>query len=95
MPKAYLIASVDVNDAEAYARYAELAPIAMKKYGARVLARGGKAEALEGTTRSRNVILEFDDVETAKAYYHSPEYQHARSFRVGAADFSIVLVEGV
>ena len=94
MAKAYIIASVDVHDPEAYARYAALAPEAMKKFKARVLARGGKAEALEGAARSRNVILEFDDYETAKAYYHSVEYQTARAHRIGAADFHMTLVEG-
>jgi uncharacterized protein (DUF1330 family) len=95
MPKAYVIARVNVHDAEAYARYAALAPVAMKQYGARVLARGGRCEALEGEARARNVVLEFNDYETAKAYFHSPEYQEARGHRLGAADFDLTLVEGV
>ncbi len=95
MPKAYVIARVTVHDAEAYGRYAALAPEAMKKYGARVLARGGRWEALEGEARERNVVLEFDDYETAKAYFASAEYQLARSYRLGAADFDLTLVEGV
>ena len=94
MAKACIIARVTVHDADAYARYAALAPVAMKKYGARVLARGGRSEALEGEARARNVVLEFDDYETAKAYFNSPEYQEARSHRIGAADFDLTLVEG-
>jgi uncharacterized protein (DUF1330 family) len=94
MPKAYIIARVNVHDAEAYGRYAALAPIAMQKYGARVLARGGRSESLEGEARARNVVLEFDDYETALAYFHSPEYQEARAHRLGAADFDLTLVEG-
>ena len=61
MPKAYIISRVTVHDAEAYGRYAAFASVAMKKYGARVLARGGRSEALEGEARPRNVLLEFDD----------------------------------
>jgi uncharacterized protein (DUF1330 family) len=95
MPKAYIIARVNVHNPEAYGRYAALAPTAMQLYGARVLARGGKFEALEGEARSRNVILEFDDYETAKAYFHSAEYQAARAHRLDAADFDLTLVEGV
>ncbi len=94
MPKAYIIASVDVADPEAYARYAALAPEAMKRFKAKVLARGGRSEALEGVARARTVILEFDDYDTAKAYYHSVEYQNARAHRIGAADFHMTLVEG-
>ncbi len=42
MPKGYIIARVTVDDNEAYMRYAQAASVAMKKYGARILARGGK-----------------------------------------------------
>ena len=45
-----------------------------KKYGAKFLVRGGKYETREGTSRSRNVVLEFKDYETALACYNSPEY---------------------
>lgn len=95
MPKAYIIARVNIHDAEAYGRYAALALMAMKKYGAHILARGGRCEALEGELRARNVLLEFDDYDKAKTYYHSPEYQEARSHRLGAADFDATLFDGV
>jgi uncharacterized protein (DUF1330 family) len=45
MPKAYIISRINVRDAEAYGRYTAVASVAMKKYGARVLARGGRCEA--------------------------------------------------
>ncbi|MDB5596179.1 MAG: hypothetical protein JWM36_3140 [Hyphomicrobiales bacterium] len=94
MPKGYIIARVDVADLEAYMRYAKATAAAMAKYGAKVLARGGQYEALEGTARSRNVILEFASFETAQQYFHSPEYQEARAHRVGAATGEFVCVEG-
>lgn len=95
MPKAYIVSRVTVTDPDAYAEYASRAPEAMRLYGARVLARGGAAETLEGEGRPRNVILEFDSMEAARAYWNSPEYQHARSFRKDAAAFDMILVEGV
>jgi uncharacterized protein (DUF1330 family) len=39
------------------------------------------------------VLIEFPDLEKAKACYHSPEYQHAVSFRKGAALADIVIIE--
>jgi uncharacterized protein (DUF1330 family) len=39
-------------------------------------------------------IVEFDTAEAARAFYNSPEYQGAREFRRGAAEFNLVLVEG-
>ena len=95
MPKAYIVARVTVTDPEAYAEYAKGASEAIRKYGARPLVRGGACEALEGEARPRNVILEFDSVEHAKRYYHSPEYQAAKAKREGAAIAEFVLVEGV
>lgn len=95
MPKAYIIARVDISDPEAYARYAAGATEAQKQYGARVLARGGRHEPLEGPARARNVVLEFENVEAARTYYFSQEYQSARKHREGAAVMEMVLVEGV
>jgi uncharacterized protein (DUF1330 family) len=60
-----------------------------------VLARGGRAQQLEGEGRPRNVIIEFASFEDAVACYNSPEYQAARAKRVGAGEAEIVIVEGV
>lgn len=95
MPKAYIIARVTVTDPEAYARYAAGASIAMAQYGARVLARGGKYEALEGPSRPRNVILEFQSMNDALAYWNSSAYQTARKHREGACEIELCAVEGV
>lgn len=94
MAKGYIIARVTVDDNDAYMRYAQAAAVAMKKYGARILARGGKYEALDGEARPRNVILEFESYDKAKAYFNSPEYQAARAHRLGKSIGEFVLVEG-
>jgi len=59
MAKGYWIARVDVADADAYKRYvaANAAPLAA--YGARFLVRAGRFETPEGTSRTRNVVIEF------------------------------------
>jgi len=94
MPKGYIISRVDVKDPEAYAKYVAASTKAIATYGGKPLARGGRFEELEGRTRARNVVLEFESFEAAHRYYHSPEYQAAKAFREGAADMEIVLVEG-
>jgi uncharacterized protein (DUF1330 family) len=93
--KGYWIARVTVADPEQYKLYAERAPEAFAKFGAKVLARGGRAQQLEGEGRPRNVIIEFASFEDAVACYNSPEYQAARAKRVGAGEAEIVIVEGV
>lgn len=96
MAKGYIVARMTVNDADAYMNYAKGARVAMAKYGARILALAGETEPLQGTARERNVILEFDSLEQAKAYYHSPEYQAAREHRVaaGVSEGEIIAMAG-
>ena len=95
MPKAYIVSRVDVTDPKGYALYAAAATKAIAAHGGRALARGGRWEALEGQARARNVVLEFDSYEAARAYFHSAEYQTAKAMRKGAAELEMVLVEGV
>jgi uncharacterized protein (DUF1330 family) len=94
MPKGYSIVRIDITDPEAYARYAKVATEAIRKHGGRVLARGGRFEAVEGVARARNVIIEFDSFDAARAFYFSSDYEQARALRKGAAIVEYVLVEG-
>jgi uncharacterized protein (DUF1330 family) len=92
---AYIIAQINVSDPEKYAQYAKLAGPASAKYGGKYLVRGGAKIELEGKIPyERIVVNEFKDVEAAKRFYNSPEYQEARSKRLGAADFNMIIVEG-
>ncbi len=96
MPKAYVIVDMDVTDPERYAAYRELARPAVEAGGGRFLARGGATEVLEGDrVPHRTVILEFPDMDTARAWYHSPAYVEARRAREGAAVGSFIAVEGI
>jgi len=92
---AYLIAMVNVTDAQRYAQYAQRTPAAIAKFGGRFIVRGGRSEVLEGQQRpGRVVVIEFPSFEKAQAFYHSPEYQEAKTFREGAAEASFILVDG-
>ncbi len=91
----YAIVQVDVTDAEAYGKYAELAGPAVAKYGGEFLARGGAVEVLEGTSRARCVIIRFADMKTAKTFYFGPEYQAALEHALPASERDYKFVEGV
>ena len=95
MPKAYWIARVDVRDAETYKKYVETGKPAFERYNAKFLARGGRSEALEGSNRARNVLIEFASMDDALACYNSPEYSAARAIRQTVSDGEWILVEGV
>ena len=94
MAKGYWIVRVDVNDLEAYKAYAAANAEAFRKFGAHFLVRGGKYETVEGTSRARNVVIEFKDFSTALACYHSPEYTKAMALRLPAATADIIVIEG-
>lgn len=91
----YAVVQVDVRDADEYAKYAELAGPAVAKYGGEFLARGGETLVMEGKSRSRNVIIRFPDMVTAKHFYDGPEYQKALSFALPVSDRDYMFIEGV
>lgn len=94
MAKGYWVVQVDITDPEGYKAYVAENAHAFRKYGARFLARGGAAEAVEGQRRARVVVLEFPDYATALECYHSPEYARAIALRRGRAIADIVVTEG-
>lgn len=94
MAKGYWIAQIDVTDPEAYKEYVAANAAAFAKFGARFLVRAGKAETVEGTSRSRNVVLEFPSYAAAVDCYRSPEYRNAMALREAASSGDLVIVEG-
>ena len=94
MAKGYWLAQVDVSDLDGYKNYLAVNQIAFRKYGGRYVIRAGRHEPVEGTCRSRLVVIEFPDYDTALACYRSPEYQHAIGLRKGNAVVDIAVVEG-
>ena len=94
MPKAYWIGRVDVADPDVYRGYIAANAEAFRKYGARFVVRGGRSECMEGTSRQRNVVIEFPTYDAAVACWHSPEYQAALKIRQPVATADIVIVEG-
>ena len=81
------------ND-EGYKPYAAANPAIFKAYGGRFVVRGGKFECPEGEARSRNVVIEFPDYESALACYRSPEYQANIKVRLPHSLAELVIIEG-
>ena len=94
MAKGYWIGRVDVHSDEGYKAYAAANPAIFKKFGGRYVVRGGRFEALEGASRSRNVVIEFADYETALACYRSPEYQANIKLRQPHSIAELIVIEG-
>jgi uncharacterized protein (DUF1330 family) len=94
MARGYWIGRVDVHNEEGYKSYAAANPAIFKKFGGRYVVRGGKCDGVEGESRSRNVVIEFPDYETALACYRSPEYQANIKLRQPHSIAELIVVEG-
>jgi uncharacterized protein (DUF1330 family) len=93
MTKAYaVVAYRSISDPQKLADYAKLALPAVAPFGARVLARGEAAVALEHGLKERTVIVEYPSLEKAIAAYGSAAYSEAlKALGDGAVrDFRIV-----
>lgn len=94
--KGYWVARSKINDPAEYRKYTDRVPEILKKYGGKVLARGGRFQILEGPQKfHRFVVIEFPSLEQAVACHDSPEYREAAAFRrSGAGEVELVIVEG-
>jgi uncharacterized protein (DUF1330 family) len=92
---AYVIAEVEVTDPDAYEPYKPLAAASIAAHGGTYRVRGGATESLEGApVTGRVVLLEFADVEAARTWYRSAQYQAALPLRQAASKGRLFLVEG-
>ena len=94
MPKGYWIVHLDVKNDEGYRPYIANNAAIFKKFGGRFIVRAGKYECPEGTTRSRQVVIEFPDYAAALACYRSPEYQANIKLRKPHAIVDLIVIEG-
>jgi len=92
---AYAIFDADIHDTSLMNEYLEKVPATLQQYGAKLLAATSDIDTIEGGWASKRiVILEFADMDAARTWYNSPEYQAAKAKREGAADFNMIVVEG-
>jgi len=94
MPKGYWIVRVDITDQEKYQGYIAANAKPLSKYGARFLVRGGRFEKPEGTSRTRNAVIEFPSYQAALDCWKSPEYQQALKIRQPVSTIDLIIIEG-
>ncbi len=92
---AYVIADVRVTNPGEYADYVRQTPATIDRFGGRFVARGGRAEDLEGDWHpDRIVVVEFSSLERARMWWHSPEYEAVKAIRQRNATSRLIVVEG-
>ncbi len=83
---AYIIASYDIVDPEAYDGYVPGVVPLLQKHGAEILVAEFDAQALEGDKRSVYVVLRFKSEEAALGWYTDPAYEPVKKIRLDSCD---------
>ena len=95
MMPAYIIVEIEITDPVGYEEYKKQAAATVKQYGGKYSVRGGACETLEGDWKpKRIVVLQFDNMENARAWLNSPEYVEPRKQRHRTSKTRMILVEG-
>ncbi|MFQ3255816.1 MAG: hypothetical protein ACI9W7_000274 [Porticoccaceae bacterium] len=93
---AYTIVQGIVTDASMFTKYTQEVLGVVAQYGGRYLVLGSDAETLEGVGDARKVVVhEWPDIDAARKFWYSTEYQSLKKLREGTGDFQVTLVEGV
>jgi len=95
MPKGYIVANIRTRDMEGMQRFAEASGPVVAEFGGRILTRDPAADTREGALEGIAVIVEFDDVETARRFYDSVGYTEAKAIREAIAETDLRIVQGV
>jgi uncharacterized protein (DUF1330 family) len=82
---AYVVGYLTVHDWERYRAYGAGFFGPLTEYGGKVLMADDNLEVVEGAAAGRHVILEFEDHDAARAWYHSQGYQDIAQHRRAAS----------
>lgn len=92
----YVLMDVEITDQGAFDAVVERAPEIVGEHGGKFLVRGGATEVLQGDwTPHRLVIVAFDSVEQAKAWWNSPGHTELRSMFDRCSRTTATVAEGV
>jgi uncharacterized protein (DUF1330 family) len=91
---AYVIAEIEVTDPDGYADYVAPANASVLRHGGRFVVRGGPSEVIEGDWTGRMVVLEFESLEAARAWYDSDDYQACLPLRLQSSKGRMIAVDG-
>ena len=94
---AFLVVDTAIENADEYEKYKLLAKPIAEKYGGVYRVRGGDMEVLETDLWSptRMVIIEFPDMQSARAFTDSDEYAPVKPLRRDNARCSMVILDGL
>ena len=85
----------EITDSEGFAAYQDAAAPTLAKYSGKIVVNSTKVEAVDGGwSPSSIVMVEFESVEQARKWYHSPEYQAAVGKRFNSSESAVIIIDG-
>ena len=95
MPKGYVILTEHIHDPALMDKYSAASTPAVVESGAKVLSVETAPRVLEGEwSCTRTVLLEFESVDAAQAWYDSPSYQNVVHLRHAASNCNVAILGG-
>jgi len=94
-PPGYIIAEVEVTDPATLQKYGAKVPETLTPFSHQYIIRGGKTKSLEGDPPKGIVMIAFDSVEKAQAWYDSPAYEAIKPMRINSTRSRVFIAEGV
>ena len=93
---AFLIVDTKIENPGEYEEYKKQAKPIAEKYGGTYRARGGEMDIRETDlwTPTRMVIIEFPDMESARAFVDSDEYAPVKPLRRNNAKCTLLILDG-
>jgi uncharacterized protein (DUF1330 family) len=94
---AYVIVDTKISNPEVYEEYKALARPLVEAHGGIYRARGGDMDVVESDlwTPTRIVMLEFKDMDSARAFMDSEEYAPIKAIRHANAKCTTVIIDGM
>jgi len=93
---AFLVVDTKIRNPEAYEEYKKLAKPIAEQFGGVYRVRGGTLDVRETDLWSptRIVIIEFPDMQSARAFLDSEQYAPVKPKRLNNAECTAFIVEG-
>ena len=91
---AYYVSEFELRDLEGIKPYSQQVEATFTAFSGRYLVRGGQTASLEGDETKRIVMIAFDSMALAQAWYDSPAYLAIRPIRLKSANSRVFIVEG-
>jgi uncharacterized protein (DUF1330 family) len=95
-PPAFFVADFELTDPEGIKPYREQFLPTLEPFGGRFIVRGGTVAKLEGDPpKGRFIVIAFDNMDKALAWYNSEAYSAIRPYRQKSGRTQAFVVEGL